>query len=389
VSALVTAKASELVPWMQDHTAAMCELTRRLVEIESPTGDAAGVGRALAVIEAELVRLGFHVRSLAGPGGGHLLAMPAARQRKLPPQLLMGHIDTVWPRGTAETMPLRADGGRLFGPGVLDMKGGLVQMLFALEALHALGIPPGTTPVVFVNSDEEIGSPDSSRHVRRLARAAARAFVMEPADGPRGAIKTARKGVGKFSIMVHGRAAHAGLRPDEGASAILEMSHLVQGLFELNAPERGITVNVGTLDGGLGANVVAPQVVAQVDVRTWTAADAEEVERLIRGLSPRDPRCAIEVSGGFGRPPMEPTDRNEALWRRAMGVARELSIEIEQASVGGGSDANTTSRYTATLDGLGAVGQGAQAADGQLVIFHMPERAALLAGLLASPLEAQ
>jgi glutamate carboxypeptidase len=284
-------------------------------------------------------------------------------------------------------MPFRHDGGRLFGPGVFDMKGGLVQMLFALKGLHALGVETAASPVVFVNSDEETGSRGSRRHLRHLARAAARAFVMEPADGPRGALKTARKGVGHFSISVHGRAAHAGLSPDEGASAILEMSHLVQELFEMNAPEQGVTVNVGTVDGGLGANVIAPRVTVEVDVRAWTQDEADQVERGIRALAPRDSRCAIEVTGGFGRPPMEPSERNMALWRHAESIAGDLGIEIEQAAVGGGSDANITNSLTPTLDGLGAVGQGAHAADEQLVVSHMPQRAALLAGLLASPLE--
>jgi glutamate carboxypeptidase len=365
----------------------MCELIHRLVDIESPTGDAAGVGTALGLIEEQLLQMGLRARQVTGKGGTHLLAMPSQRERDAPAQLLLGHVDTVWPKGTIATMPFRVENGRLFGPGVFDMKGGLVQMVFALRALDELRIAPPATPVVFVNSDEEKGSHDSSRHIRRLARAVARAFVMEPAYGTQGALKTTRKGVGSFTISVHGKAAHAGLSPDEGASAILEMSHLVQGLFELNTPEQGITVNVGTIDGGLGANVVAPRVVARVDARTWTDADAETLERSIRSLTPKDSRCAIDVEGGFGRPPMEVTEPNQALWRRAATVADELGIEIEQAGVGGGSDANTTSRHAATLDGLGAVGQGAHAADEQLIVSHLPERAALLAGLIASPLQ--
>jgi glutamate carboxypeptidase len=387
VSAPTTARAGELLDWMRGRTDDMCATAEKLVAAESPTGDAAGIDRATGYLGARLEALGFRLRTVAGVAGNHLLAVPRSRDRAAPVQLMIGHIDTVWPRGTIDSMPCRRDHDRLLGPGVLDMKGGLVQMLYALEALGEAGVALPATPLVFVNCDEETGSRDSTRHVRRLARASARAFVLEPADGPRGALKTTRKGVGRFTVRIEGHAAHAGLSPGEGASAILEMSHLVQELFQLNDPERGVTVNVGTVDGGLGANVIAPTVVAEVDVRAWTQADADRVEERIRDLAPTNPRCAIRVDGGFGRPPMEQTDRNEALWRRAVSAARALDLDIARAGVGGASDANTTTRYTATLDGLGAVGQGAHAVDEQLVITRMPERAALLAVLLASGLE--
>lgn len=381
--------AQELTGWIRGKREDMCDLAQALVEIESPTGDPRGIDRALDRVAHELVAMDYRVRVVGGGETNHLLAAPADRDKGQPIQLLIGHIDTVWPQGTLATMPFRSDQRRLYGPGVLDMKGGLVQMLFALRALRDLAIGLAATPVVFINSDEETGSRDSTRHLVRLGQAASRAFVLEPADGPTGALKTARKGVGRFRVAVRGRAAHAGLSPGDGASAILEMSHLVQRLFELNAPDRGVTVNVGTIDGGLGANVVAPRVVAEVDVRTWTEADATRVSQSIEALTVTNPQCAITIEGGFNRPPMELTPRNLRLWDCAETLAEQLGIALDRSEVGGGSDANTTSQHAATLDGLGAVGHGAHADDEQAVIDAMPERAALLAGLLASPLGAR
>ncbi len=199
--------------------------------------------------------------------GGHLYARPEWRGRRTPAQLLLGDCDTVWPLGTLAKMPVKVKDGVITGPGVYDIKGGLAQMVFALRALRDLGLNPPLTPVVFVYSDEEIGSRGSTRHIRRHARVAEKAFVMEPSLGPSGKLKTARKGVGRFSIVVEGEAAHAGLDPEGGASAILELSYLIQALFALNDPVHGTTVNVGTIDGGLSPNVVAPESRALVDVR--------------------------------------------------------------------------------------------------------------------------
>jgi glutamate carboxypeptidase len=280
-------------------------------------------------------------------------------------------------------MPPRRDKGRLYGPGVYDMKGGLVQLIFALLALHELGLRPSLTPVVLVNSDEEIGSSDSKRHITLLARGAARALVLEPPAAPTGSLKTSRKGVERFEVVVRGRAAHAGSNPEHGASAILELSHQVQKLFSLSDLEHGVTVNVGTIDGGLRANVVAPEAKALVDVRAPTEDSARAVARAIRSLEPSQPGTTITVRSDSGRPPMPATDRNRALFRRAETLGRELGLTIEEAPlVGGASDANLTSGLTATLDGLGAVGDGAHAPDEHVVVAALPERAALLALLL-------
>jgi glutamate carboxypeptidase len=268
---------------------------------------------------------------------------------------------------------------------VFDMKGGLAMMVLALGALRRQGISLPLTPVVFVNSDEEIGSHESRAQILRLARRVRRTWVLEPALGPAGHLKTARKGVARFTVRIYGRAAHAGLEPEAGASAILELSHVIRSLFALNDPARGVTVNVGTVDGGLRPNVIAPESRAVADVRVCSEADALRVEHAIRGLAPATPGTRLEVNGGFGRPPMERTPRNRRLWRLACEAAGRLDLELDEGLAGGGSDGSTTSLYTATLDGLGPVGAGAHATDECLFIGATLERAALLALLLAAP----
>jgi glutamate carboxypeptidase len=301
--------------------------------------------------------------------------------------MLVGHCDTVWPVGTVRQMPVHVAGDTVSGPGVFDMKGGLVQMLYALRAVSELGLRPPAESVVVINSDEEIGSPDSTPLIRRLARHAVRAFILEPAFGRTGKLKTARKASGAFTITIRGRPAHAGVNPEEGASAILEMSYQIQRLFALNDAARGITVNVGTIDGGLRPNVVAAEVRASVDVRVPTRQDAVEIEAAIRALRPVNPSTTIEVEGSIKQAPMEPLPRNQALWRLAQELGRRLGLELEQAAVGGTSDGNTTSQYTATLDGLGAVGDGAHAFHEHALIQPMLDRCALLVLLLMAPVE--
>ena len=317
---------------------------------------------------------------------GMLFARPRPRNNKSSLQLLVGHCDTVWPVGTVRQMPVRVESETVRGPGVLDMKGGLVQMLYALRAVRDLGLRAAADSVVVINSDEEIGSPDSTPLIRRLARRAVRAYILEPAFGRAGKLKTARKASGGFTITIKGRAAHAGVNPEEGASAILEMSYQIQKLFSLNDAARGITVNVGTIGGGLRSNVIAAEVRASVDVRVRTRQDAAEVEAAIRGLKPVNPETTIHVEGGIVQQPMEPLPRNQSLWRMAQELGLRLGLELDQAAVGGASDGNTTSQYTATLDGLGAVGDGAHAAHEQARIPQMVERCALLVLLLLAPI---
>jgi glutamate carboxypeptidase len=304
--------------------------------------------------------------------------------------LLLGHADTVWPVGTLNDMPLEIGEGIMRGPGVYDMKAGLVQILYALRALHDLRLQPSVTPLVFINSDEEIGSGESTPHIRRLARMANRAFVFEPSLGMDGKLKTARKGVGRFTVVVKGKAAHAGLDPGAGASAILELSYVIQKLFALNDPQKGITVNVGMIDGGLRPNVIAPESRAMVDVRMLTREDARYIEEQIRALQPVSPNITLEIDGRISRVPMEHTPRNRALWETAKQLGREIGLDLADGVAGGASDGNTTSLWTATLDGLGAVGDGAHARHEFIYFDKLVERGALLALLLlAPPLTAQ
>ena len=365
----------------------MVALLEDLVRMETPSTDASSQAPIRQRLKAEFEAIGY--RSVLVPGrdsGGHVYAAPKDRTgRSSANQLMLGHCDTVWPLGTLEKMPLRRKGNRIHGPGIYDMKAGLVEMLYSLRAIRALSLEPVVTPLCFINSDEEIGSRESARYIHALAKQMDRCMVLEPSLGAAGKIKTARKGVGRFRISVRGRAAHAGLDPGAGASAILELSHVIQKLFALNDAERGTSVNVGVIDGGIRPNMVAPESSAVVDVRVESAEDAKQVESAILGLQAETPGVCLDIEGFIGRPPMERTEKNRQFWRVALELAREIDLDLEQGTAGGGSDGNTTSLYTATLDGLGAVGDGAHADHEYIEVDRLPERCALLAQLLLAP----
>ncbi len=366
----------------------MVELLARLARAESPSTVPAAQGPVFDLLEEALAPAGYRVRRLPGKtSGGQLFAAPAhpRRERRGRAQLLLGHCDTVWPLGTLQTMPVTLADGRLSGPGVYDMKAGLVQGVFALRALAELGLAPPLVPVLFVTSDEEVGSTEAERRIRFLARRMARVLVLEPSLEPGGRLKTERKGIASYTVTVHGKAAHAGLDPEKGASAILEMAHQVLRLDTLADPERGVTVSVGTVQGGTRRNVIPAEARAVVDVRGVRLADVEAVERAIRALEPVTPGTRIEVEGGLERAPLERTPRNRALWEQAREVGRRLGLELLEGSAGGGSDGNLTSPLAPTLDGLGPVGDGAHAAHEFVWVDRMPERAALLAALLMEP----
>ena len=364
----------------------MYKALERLVAAESPSQDPASQAEVQEALTYELLASDFRVRRLPGnKTGGQLLAARRDRRRGKPIQALIGHCDTVWPTGTLSKMPITVCAGRMTGPGIYDMKGGLVLMLFALRAIADQDLELEVEPVVFVNSDEEMGSGESRRTVERLSRIADRVFVLEPAMGEAGAIKTARKGVGQFTIRVSGKAAHAGLEPSQGVSAILELSHVVQRLFALNDPENGVTVNVGTIDGGMRPNVVAPEGSADVDVRVLTTQQAREVETAVRSLEPSTPGAVLRVEGSVDIPPLERTPRNRLLWRRARAVATELDLDLQECLAGGGSDGNVASLFAPTLDGLGPIGAGAHATHEFIQLDSMVERGALLALLLLEP----
>jgi glutamate carboxypeptidase len=367
----------------------LVELLREMTQAESPSNEPGSQQKIRELIADHLEGLAYRVRRIPGHlSGGMLFACPKSRRRGQPAQLILGHYDTVWPSGTLAAMPFCVEDDTVRGPGVYDMKGGIVQALLALGALPHFDVDPSVSPLLFLNSDEEVGSRESGRYIRRLAPLMDRVLVLEPSLGASGRIKTTRKGIARFTVTVRGKAAHAGLDPGSGASAILELSHVIQSLFALNNLERGITVNVGTIDGGLRPNVVAPLSTAVVDVRVAMAADGEAVEQAIRNLKAATAGTSLHIEGGFGRPAMEQTPANHQLWLLAKQLGCEFDLELEQGAAGGGSDGNTTSQYTATLDGLGPVGDGAHAAHEHLKIRATLERAALLALLLmADPLD--
>lgn len=365
---------------------ALVELLQDLVEAESPSAHPESHDSVRRILSAALMDVGYAIREPGIQGGvRHIFARPAKRPRDRGSQLLLGHFDTVWPIGTLDKRPFAVNGNTVRGPGVFDMKGGLAQIVLALRAIRELRLEPPLTPVVLVNADEEIGSRTSSSYIRMLARRAERAFVLEPAMGANGDLKTERKGIGRFTVTVFGKAAHAGLDPEVGASAILELSHVIQALFALNDPDKGITVNVGTVDGGIQPNVIAPHSSAVVDVRVPTAESGKAIEKAIHAIEPTTPGVRLHIEGRIGRPSMEATPRNIALWRMAKELGSELGLELRPSRAGGGSDGNTTSQYTATIDGLGPVGDGAHAEHEHLFIDKTLERAALLTLLLLSP----
>jgi len=372
--------------YLQAQQEPMIGLLKDLVLMETPSTDRDSQAQIRQRLKAEFEEIDYRVNLVPGrSSGGHVYASPRNRGNRQPAQLMIGHCDTVWPIGTLQTMPLVCAADTLRGPGVYDMKAGLVEMIYALRAIESLGLKPAVAPLCFINSDEEIGSRESTRYVRALAQRVDRCMVLEPSLGHSGKIKTARKGVGRFTVTVQGKAAHAGLDPGAGASAILELSHVIQKLFELNDPERGTSVNVGVIDGGIRPNMVAPESRAIIDVRVQTQADADRVEQAIHGLETAIPGVSLTIEGAIGRPPMERTDENQRLWRVAQKLGEDLDMQLEQGTAGGGSDGNTTSLYTATIDGMGAVGDGAHASHEYIYVDLLPVRCALLTLLLLAP----
>lgn len=378
--------AVQLLDAAKSQRANVLTLLEKLVTIETPSFDPDAQIEIKKAVDHELKMVDYHTRWLSGVRyGGNIYARPNSRKKHAHRQLLIGHLDTVWPIGTLEKMPLQINKNTVKGPGVFDMKGGVVQMLTVLRILKELDYSPAVMPLVFLNSDEEIGSRESSRNISRLAKISSRSYVMEPALGDDGALKTRRKGVGRFTIHVQGKAAHAGLDPTAGASAILELSHVIQKLFALNDHDRGISVNVGIIDGGIRPNVVAPVSTATVDVRVLESEDIPKIENAIHSIESETPGVSVSIDGRIGRPALVKNKRNDRLWAYAKECADALGIELSEGTAGGGSDGSTTSLYTATLDGLGAVGDGAHADHEFLYIDKSIERIALLAMLIMAP----
>jgi glutamate carboxypeptidase len=368
----IIGSTTSTLAFCREHHGWALDALRRLVRLESPTDDPAAVNRCGEALERLLGEVGARVERVPQRlTGHHLRAEFGAGAGQV---LILGHFDTVWPVGQLERMPLEERDGRLYGPGVYDMKGGLVIALLALRALASAG-PPARRIVGLFTTDEEVGSGTSRALIEQEALRSDAVLVLEPALA-NGGLKTWRKGVGEFSLEVRGVSAHAGAEPDKGASAILELAALVGQLQALNDPARGVSVNVGVIGGGTRSNVVPERAHAVVDVRVVRQADAAGLEQAIRGLRPRDPRVSLTVSGGLNRPPMERLDGSVRLFEVAREVGRGLGIELEEGGTGGASDGNFT-------DGLGAVGDGAHALHEHVVTGSVPVRAAVLAGLLA------
>ena len=377
------AQAQKILEFISSKQDEMIFLLERLVQAESPSTDPDSQAKILSILLEELQQLDYDVRHIPGElTGGHLVGRLDHVKSDRPSQLLLGHCDTIWPMGTLSSMPFTIEDNIIRGPGVYDMKGGLTQMIFAMKSLVELQLEPRLSPIMLINSDEEIGSKESGQHIIRLAEIVERVFVLEPSLGLSGKLKTARKGVGHFKIRAFGRAAHAGLDPEKGISAILELSHLIQKLFAMNDLDHGISVNVGMVEGGLRSNVVAPTSSAVVDVRVPTLEYAKKVEQEIMALEPVISGVTVTIEGQFNRPPLERTPANRRLWKKALRLGNIINVNLEEGLAGGGSDGNTTSQLAATLDGLGAVGDGAHANHEFIFLDKMVERSALLALLL-------
>lgn len=359
---------------------------RRLVECESPSDDSGAVDRFVDLFASEVADIAKVRTFHGGKYGRHLRCTFSLPGRKKDGQILaLGHSDTVWPLGTLRSMPWREADGRLWGPGVLDMKSGLAFFVFAMRALKDLEIPVRRRVVLQINSDEEVGSNSSRPLTEEAARESLAVLVLEPGTGLEGKLKTARKGVGGYTVRVEGRASHAGVDFAAGASAIVELARQIQRISGFTRLERGITVNPGVIRGGTRSNVVAAEASVEVDVRVPKMKDVSYVEKAFRSLKPFDKRCRIVVSGGLNRPPMERTRGVAELFRVAQAQGKELGIAVEESFTGGGSDGNFTGALgIPTLDGLGGVGEGAHAPNESILIDRIPDRVALLARIVAA-----
>jgi glutamate carboxypeptidase len=379
-------RVREILAYLRREQAAMVRLLEKFVRCESPSFDKAAVDRFGGIVAAELrsrgarveilhqAKRGNHIRAEWGDGGGRAGQI-----------MVLGHLDTVYPLGTITKMPFRVSGARAFGPGSFDMKGGLVQALFAVDALRNRGVQLPKRVVFLWNSDEEIGSDSSRRAIEREARRSDAVLVLEPAFGPDGRLKTERKGVGTAEIIVTGRSAHAGIDPQKGVNAVHELALQIAQLIRWNDRGRGITVQATVIRGGTVSNVVADEARAELDIRYSRRSDSGGLEQKIRRLRPILPGARVAVRGGVNRPPLERTKAVGQLFARAKSIMRQMGLALNETATGGGSDGNLTAALgVPTLDGLGAVGDGAHSPREHIVIRRLPERAALLAVLLTT-----
>jgi glutamate carboxypeptidase len=366
---------------------AMLSTLGRFVLSESPSLEKAAADRCCGVVATEWRKAGVRVERVVQKHRGDHLRMewsPSGTIRTRGQLLVLGHYDTVYATGTLAKMPFRIASGKVYGPGTFDMKAGIVQALFALAALQECRAPVRKRIVFLWTSDEEIGSDSSRQLIESEARRSDAVFVLEPSLGPRGLLKTARKGVGEAEIIVHGRASHAGLAPQEGVNAVHELAQQIARIQEWNDLRRGTSVNADVVEGGTRVNVIAERARAVIDLRALRIADMRQLEKRLRALKPITRGARLEISGGFNRAPMERKVSAE-LFARAKELAAAMNLRIEECVAGGGSDGNLTAALgVSTLDGLGAVGDGAHSTHEHVLIKAMPQRAALLAALLAA-----
>lgn len=380
----VAAELASRLRYFEEGREQIIQTIRQLVEVESPSDNKDAVDRLGSLLAGRFEGLGGHAKFHRTQKFGDHLQVDFPGRSGGKPVMLLGHLDTVYPLGTVSTMPFRVAEGRLWGPGSFDMKSGIAFMLHAIEALrqwHGDELPRPVT--VLLVSDEEVGS-DTSRHItENLAKKSAAVLVLEPAYGPKGAVKTARKGVGEYVLKVKGKAAHSGLDFEKGESAIIELARQIIVISKLTDLKRGITLNVGTVQGGTRSNVIPAEASAVLDARVARMKDAAGLDRKLRSLKPFNRRCKLEITGGVNRPPLERTPVVVALYKKAAEIAKQLGWKLEEAAVGGGSDGNFTAALgIPTLDGLGGVGEGAHATHESVRISELPRRTALLAELI-------
>ena len=374
----------ERLDYFESRLPALVQTIREFVEIESPSDNKLAADRMGTLLAARFEAAGGHASVHRAENYGDNIQIDFPGRDKTKPVLLLGHFDTVYPQGTLANMPCHQAGDRLHGPGVLDMKSGVALMLYAIEALKSWhgALPRPIT--VFLVSDEEVGSYSSRRITEKLARESAAVLVLEPA-GPRGAVKTARKGVGEYFLTAQGIASHAGLDPGKGHSAILELAHQITKIWKWNDLKRGLSINPGVIHGGTRTNVIAAEAVIEIDVRIKSAKQAAGIDRRFRALKPVDKHCKLAIRGGINRLPMERKAGVIALYKKAKALAAHINWKLEEAAVGGGSDGNFTAGIgIPTLDGMGALGDGAHAIHEHIIISELPRRALLLAGMIES-----
>jgi len=380
----VIANAKDRLRYCEERKDQMVQFIRDMVEIESPSDNKQAVDRVSALVASRFEGMGGRIRFHRTANFGNHLQVDFDSPHRAKPVVLLGHYDTVYPLGTLAQMPCRLEKGRLYGPGVYDMKAGIALMMTAVDALRSShGELPRAVTVLLV-SDEEVGSESSRVITEILAKKSAEVLVCEPSYGPRGAVKTARKGIGEYLLKVTGKASHSGLDFEKGQSAIVELAAQIGKISTLVDLKRGLTLNVGTMQGGTRVNVVPAEASATIDVRIARIKDGKDIDKKLRALKPVNRKCKLQISGGLTRPPMERTKGIADLYKKAVSISRELGWKLEEAAVGGGSDGNFTAGLgIPTLDGLGAVGEGAHSSHESIEVSTLPRRAALLAGLLA------